>query len=168
LKTSFTLTTASSQASASTPRLLPLPPEIRNTIWTHIVGGGNAVHVYRDGKAPGSSGPLKHAICITESPDAAAIAKIRARGVRERIKVDSFQKPHNECPGQSATAAGAQTSQPHALIYTCRQIHNETARLYYSSNTFSFSHHTVFNDFLARLAPDARDALRTIVLAKSA
>ena len=153
-------------ANATKSPLLRLPPEVRNRIWTFLLGE-RSIHVH--------SSMLKgrpivlHRVCAAEVSDDET-----ARMIKEHNKGDdapewfaTFDVRHQHCSFWSYNAQARGSGLSLRALAVCRQIHQEAALLPYQRNTFSFDSLNSVAPFLQSLYSAQAHAIESISLAGS-
>ncbi|EPE02429.1 hypothetical protein F503_00697 [Ophiostoma piceae UAMH 11346] len=154
-----------------------LPPEIRNRIYTLVLGVGH-VHIrYRPWNSRAASRsntatataitPKKSGFYAIALPADADPWGRACKNMMRKIQTGMTSKTAASTPGKTSTAsvsAGYST----ALVQVCRQIHTEAALLPFSLNAWSFESTHIMERYLVRdrrLALAQRRAMRVLVVA---
>ncbi|KAK5727805.1 hypothetical protein LTR17_012463 [Elasticomyces elasticus] len=141
-------------SNATNSPLLGVPPEIRNRIWTFVLGGRD-IHVTASEirttgfwlwkKTHYPRLPFHLCICKKDEEAADQIAAIKASQTIDYRKQHS--DAHKACFNhKSTTSTGLELGLP--LLHTCRQVHQEAALLPFAENHFSFATTAAFDDFI--------------------
>lgn len=153
----------SAVANSQNSPLLSLPAEIRNRIYS-LVLGGNSIHIvflsvsYRPDR-------IQHTLCRAEMSDADFVRAYKADGDMEDPK--DCEVRHDRCvPKGEWWMPSDMPKLSLALLRTCRQIYKEAALLPYAENEFIFGprfeplHNC--SDFVASLLATQRRAIKTL------
>ena len=161
-------------ASTDSP-FFRLPPEIRNRIYSLVLGVGH-IHIrYR----PWSSRAAGHTTMATATATAPKETGFYAlalpadadpwgrafKKTMRKIPTDETSKTGASPTGNMSTASAGYST---ALLRVCRQIHAEAALLPFSLNAWSFESTRVMERYLVRdrrLALAQRRAMRVLVVA---
>ncbi|KAK5684859.1 hypothetical protein LTS10_002934 [Elasticomyces elasticus] len=156
-------------SNATNSPLLGLPPEVRNRIWTFVLGGRD-IHVtaseitttgfwfWKRTHLP----RLPFQLCICQGEDVEGqIATIKSSQTKDYRKQHS--EIHKACfDHKSTTSTGLELSLQ--LLKVCRQIHQEAALLPFAENHFSFATTTAFDDFIRHILLSQARTLQHISL----
>ncbi|KAL9008651.1 MAG: hypothetical protein Q9173_006244 [Seirophora scorigena] len=139
-RTLSVLPTSKSQAQSAFLTRLPL--EVRQEIYTYVIGS-NLAHIVRKGRK------LAHVRCKhTQEMDLLRWCRTAAIGTC-----------HDNASMLASTSNGNI-----ALLRSCSQIYNEAISLLYSSNTFDFDHQDLFLFFSRSILPSRLAAIRRLHL----
>ncbi|KAK5712222.1 hypothetical protein LTR17_018035 [Elasticomyces elasticus] len=133
--------------------LLRLPPEVRNRIWSLLLGD-KIIHIHGS-KGSKDQRRFIHSICKTPERDEKP-ASIPNHGV--------YLPHHINCyvpdPGETLPTAASAL----AVLIACRQIHQEAALLPYKLNTFECAKLEVLGPFLQALVPAQAHAIEMLTI----
>ncbi|KAK3651651.1 hypothetical protein LTR56_005459 [Elasticomyces elasticus] len=140
-------------SNATNSPLLGMPPEIRNRIWTFVLGGRDIHVTASELKTTGfwlwkkthfPKLPFRLCICWGEDVEG-QIATIKASQTKDYRKQHS--DVHKACfDHKRTTSTGLELGLP--LLEICRQVHQEAALLPFAENHFSFATTAAFDDFI--------------------
>ena len=131
--------------NALSPLLNTLPLELRQQIYTYVLGS-RVVHIFI------TPARLAHICCtLHTTPD---FTRACCPSARQHVVPESVLIP------QSEINVG--------LLLTCRQIYAETLSILYSSNTFDIDDLSAFNLLAANIPPTGLSAIRCLHLSWSA
>ncbi|KAK4635918.1 hypothetical protein CLAFUW4_00295 [Fulvia fulva] len=157
-------------------RLLRLPPEVRNRIFRYAFSAA-LVHVWMTDDEEGTTGKkpkLCRSICLADTDDEAEALAIREKKTNGH---ENWLDRHTKCTHGSAStyrvfdneryesfsrASSSNLVSPLDQLRTCRQIHSETALLFYQENTFQFCYNVDLQRFLEYLVPAQLRAIQNI------
>ncbi|KAK4949490.1 hypothetical protein LTR10_012108 [Elasticomyces elasticus] len=139
---------------------LNLPPEIRNSIYAHVLEG-QKLHVVCHNRTRGRPAYRRVYLCQHEQSDEARVAWVQ-RERRDGLTLQSHSEAHSICIRREAPLT------PHitlGLLQVCQQIHQEAALLPFTGNRFIFHSGGEMVDFMHSILimPQAR-AIRSVTL----
>ncbi|KAK4899819.1 hypothetical protein LTR27_003085 [Elasticomyces elasticus] len=133
--------------------LLRLPPEVRNRIWSFLLGE-KIIHIHGS-KRSKDKRRFVHSICKTPERDEEP-ASIPNHGVYLAHHINCYvPNPGEILPTVSSVLA---------VLTSCRQIHQEAALLPYKLNTFECVKLEVLGPFLQALVPAQAHAIEMLTI----
>ena len=138
--------------------LARLPPEIRVTIYTLILGGQD-VHVRNIGNI------ISHSICTNPVSHQQTLTAIKNRTVEDVSFPEEFD--HYYCATYSLSLRPTPIRLDLRIFCVCREIYREAALLPFKTNTFVFSHASQIQLFSNTLEAFQRKAVASICLVTS-
>jgi hypothetical protein len=161
----------STEFKPSKSRLLNLPPEVRNIIWSMVLGD-KAIHLMGHHErllvrlCQSNISQVCHKMFVDKDPDwkyfgAKSLAAAKYADLTNNACVES----HDLCrkwvaPGQTASLTAFDLN----FLRCCRQAHFETKLIPYLSNNFIFENGSAFILFLHKIGPAQAKAITSITL----
>ena len=148
-------------ANASNSRFLNLPREIRDHIYSYVLGG-QALHVnYREGNFNCPDRSIRSVetsctICECDTSEEEIARSIKAAADTDSSTVNfCHEYRHRDCgiPDDEHLSV--------SLLQTCRKIYSETAYLPFILNRFIFREGNVFDSFMSKLVTQQHGAIET-------
>ncbi len=144
----------------STSSFLRLPPEIRNKIYSGLLGD-RLIHLrYTDdrtlaylkrenGKTPASACTAwRHVICQADCPENDEDEEITYPNLGGEGEKVSWLRPHQKCDDSRNFLHGDRQTLPLQILRSCRQMYTEANQILWSTNTFSFNRGIAFKCFM--------------------
>ncbi|KAL9581438.1 MAG: hypothetical protein Q9212_003902 [Teloschistes hypoglaucus] len=155
--------------NASTSPLLRLPPEIRNQIWTEVLGR-RLIHLEYDCEPDDDELTWKHQVCEDDAPEDQPGEKCTFTG-KNGIHLVYWCRPHYRCNRRYPELLVAlpldsdEYEKMHlTLLRSCRQIYVEANQVLWSTNTFSFTAPVSFQHFTQTRTGHQKRLIRTLRL----
>lgn len=160
---------SSAASNVEKSSLLRLPPEVRNLIFSYVLGG-KTIHVSSDREKLGwnrvrnSEYRVWLGVCKSHISDGGIAASIRVAPDAE--EVDDYVEQHWMCGLTSSywNEPRLQSPQPVHLnlcvLQTCSQIYREAALVPFVANGFSFLTNQALVGFTQRLVPQQQRTIR--------
>ena len=120
----------------SIPPLFRLPPELRDEIWSYVLGD-HTIHITNP-----TANHITHTICISSIAEEDALTSPDRR-------LSSYSYRHSACSSLGWRSSPAPDQQLNlSLIRVSRACYEEVGRVFWTSTLFLFTHLHTFEDFL--------------------
>lgn len=149
--------------NATDSPLLRLPPELRNRIWS-LVLGGKTIHVEFSFRPRPKRLVICHHVCKSALNERNFALSLKTNFGRDENYENSFALRHSQCFG-AVDDENRDLNRLHlGVLQVCRQIHKEAALLPYKENTFAFQTMRDMEPFLKALFPAQAHAISRMVV----